>query len=145
MLARGRGFVPRLLRGSGDPLPSGLKHDVIRDPVPLDDSILIVFRLPAAFECPEPADREQAKSARVAIRPKSHSEHVGFSNGPISLAQTQIGRSQQGDAPPTKREALSSRSIGPLSAVAVSRISRGQTIAFRCGVRDSDNWKGKKR
>ena len=45
--------MPRLLRGSGDPLPSGLKHDVIRDPVPLDDSILIVFRLPAAFECPE--------------------------------------------------------------------------------------------
>jgi hypothetical protein len=30
-----------------------------------------VFRLPAAFERPEPADREEAKSARVAIKPKA--------------------------------------------------------------------------
>jgi hypothetical protein len=42
-----------------------------REPVPLDDPILIVFRLPAAFERPEPADREEAKSARVAIKPKA--------------------------------------------------------------------------
>jgi hypothetical protein len=42
-----------------------------REPDPLDDPILIVFRLPAAFERPEPADREEAKSARVAIRPEA--------------------------------------------------------------------------
>jgi hypothetical protein len=96
--------VPRLLRGSGDPLPSGLKHDVIRDPVPLDDSILIVFRLPAAFECPEPADREQAKSARVAISQKAIPSMSASQTGRLASPRPKSVEVSKGMRPPPREK-----------------------------------------